>query len=197
MTESTDVGGVIAAALSAAETTPRLLAGVRVEQRERFETLESRMTQLNDRLEGVFEEVRGVHGVLRDMLASHQALSEEHYRRHVLDPIVRVFAPLVDMTYAVRTEETELVEGIRLQLLEVLAHFDIAPICPRTGSAFERESMKPDSSVRTSIRAEDETVASVTKIGFRRASRVLRPATVTVRRFDPTFSAHLAERRPQ
>ena len=195
MTDHSEVATALAAALSAAESVPRTLAALRAETREGLDVVGHTVTRLEARLDELSEDAQAVHGVLRDMSVAYQTLSDEHYARHVIDPIARVLMPLVDMTYVVKTDETEFIEGVRAQLLEALAHFGILPICPRAGAEFERASMKPGGTVRTSKRDEDETVASVSRLGFRRDTHVLRAATVTLRRFDATVPAHLTERR--
>lgn len=116
-------------------------------------------------------------------------LTEDHYRRHVLDPIARQLLPLIDHlreacanrgSASVRT----LLTGIQTQLLDLLASHGIEAIESCPGEPFDPAFMRPVRKVPTFQADQDRTVARVLQVGFRRGDAVIRCQGVEVYAYE-------------
>ncbi len=120
-------------------------------------------------------------------------LSQEHYQQHVLDPLARRILQLLDTVDEASSkggaqqgnnEESDICRAFRANLLELLANYGIEQISADQGSVFDPKVMRPVRFAPTDCGQRDKTVESVVRHGYVSDSRVLRPAMVSIYRFD-------------
>lgn len=193
MSSTRDALDVLADALKTIECMPADLSTLCRELRGQHDTLRLIVDDLNARLQSVEEGVSSLATSVTAMTRHQERLSDEHYQRHVLDPVVGSLFPLVDLTFSVRDEDSEFVTGLRRQLIDTLERLGMNALAPHPGEEFCASTMKPCRTLPTPDAHRDQTVCHVNRLGFRRGRRVLRPAHVTVLRYEPTHE-NLKER---
>ena len=176
---------------------------------ERLDDLERKLNSLErlvieqiSETEGLSPKIDGIEAGLKalcdrnDLLehaSQHQAqLTDQHYRDHVVGPVVRQIIPLVDMTEeALPASESEdgpdsaspLIRGIRDDLQEALARLGVEQFRSPPGSSFDPKCMQPVRFEQTANQSQDRTVAEVVRAGYLMDQKVLRPASVAIYQF--------------
>ncbi len=169
----------------------------RIAQMEEAQALQGRSLQ---RSEGSIQKLtQGIEAFYQRQQCLDQAserfslLSQEHYDRHVIEPLTRRVFPLLDMLTEVSSNNSEgqtadvdceLSEALAADLYELLAGYGVEPVVVTAGSVFDGKTMQPVHSVRTYRPTEDKTVQSMVRPGFRRDEQILRPAMVSIYRFE-------------
>lgn len=169
----------------------------RIAQLEEAQALQGQSLQ---RSEGLVQEIiTGMEAFYRRQQCMDRAseslstLSQQHYRRHIIDPLVRRIFPLVDMLAEASPKgdgeqamgnESDVLEAFAADLCELLAGYGVEPIPVAAGSAFDPKTMQPVRFVPTLRPKDDKTVEAVARQGFRCDDRILRSAMVSIYRFD-------------
>ena len=119
---------------------------------------------------------------------ANQLLGQEHYKQHIIDPMVRSLFPVFDLIADFRKHHGDLnsqvmlaMDSIKSQLQQFLATYDIEIIEHATGDNYDTKIM---ASIKWEVTADkhlEKTVARSLQIGFRQGhSRVLRMETVSL-----------------
>lgn len=180
--------------------------------------LERQTAPLRSRIEQVATAVEDIHGAqalmaekLRALIAhsqllekasqEHARLSEEHYHRRIIEPMVRLLFPVVDVLDKakgfkgsgqglVHGAQWAVVEQIQIYLTQFFCAHDIRPIRNPPGSALDPKVMKPVRFVPCHDANLDGRLAGSLQAGFVRGTdQVLRCETVALYRYEePTKS---------
>ena len=139
------------------------------------------------------EALYGKQDCLEQTSRQQTLLSEQHYQEHVIEPLARRVFPLVDILSEavsgssgklVSTARSDLFEALTANMFELLADYGVEPIKVAAGSPFDAKIMKPVRFVPTYRSEDDKTVESMVRLGFRRDELILRPAAVSIYRFE-------------
>jgi len=126
-------------------------------------------------------------------------LSQQHYDRHVVEPLTRRVFPLIDMLSDASKnndgQHLDILEAIQADLHELLAGYGVEPIFVSVGDIFDAKTMQPVHFVPTHRVTKDKTVEFMVRPGFRREERVLRVAMVGLYRFENPQSITLLTRK--
>ena len=128
-------------------------------------------------------------------------LSQQHYDRHVIEPLTRRVFPLMDMLSEAsqnsEEQHSDILEAVQADLHELLAGYGVEPISVSAGGAFDAKTMQPVQLIPTHRKTEDKAIQSMIRPGFRCDKRILRPAMVVMYRFEGSkhISRNLGEER--
>jgi len=179
-----------------------------------LERIEQEVAGQNERLSGIEEaqclqknSLRGIEGsnqkqsqaleafyqrqqCMEEASRQQTLLSQQHFDRHVIEPLARQVFPLIDVLSESGSrcqcdqgcEDHS--EAFQAELLDLLASYGIEPIHAASGSAFDAKTMQPACFMNTDQLSRDMTVKDIVRLGFRREDRILRPVMVDLYRFE-------------
>ena len=117
-------------------------------------------------------------------------LSEQHYDRHIIEPLARRIFPLIDLLSENisrcpgGSSSSDTFEAVKAELIDLLANYGVEPVEVVSGSAFDAKIMQPVSFTDTDKLKKNMTIKAVVRLGFRRDERIVRPVMVDVYRFE-------------
>lgn len=135
----------------------------------------------------------------------HARLSAEHYRQCIIDPMVRLLFPVIDVIdRTVRQGREEqgqasdlpwsVFEQLQVYLAQFLSFYDIKAVRHAPQSSFDPKVMKPVGFVACQDQEKDGYVARSLQAGFTRGTNgVLRFETVTLYRYKTSAQDLAAE----
>ena len=154
-----------------------------------LQKLEGSVLKLTEAVEALY----GKQDCLEQTSRQQTLLSEQHYQRHIIEPLVRRVFPLIDMLLEATSgsdgqphpnDQLDLLEALKAELHELLAGYGVEPIRATAGSVFEAKTMAPARLVPTYRQENDKMVESMLRLGFRRGEQILRAAMVSIYRFE-------------
>jgi len=124
----------------------------------------------------------------------NQLLGQEHYDRHIIEPMLRSLFPVFDIIADSRNHHghcgcnaTGLMDSIHSQLLQFLANYDIEIIKHAVADSYNPKTMQAIKWEITSEKYLEKSVAQSLQIGFRLGqTRILRMETVSLFEYQPS-----------
>ena len=127
--------------------------------------------------------------LLENASEQQKALTDEHYSRHIVEPLARGLFPLVDLTMRFQSgASAELARAMRSSLIDQLARLGVDRIPGRPGQVVSRQTMRATKLVPTAKRSQHQTIVEIKRLGFWRDQRVLRYHEVAVYVYKPVSS---------
>lgn len=121
-------------------------------------------------------------------------LSQQHFDRHIIEPLARRIFPLIDMISEHisgsrnHANPSDAFEAAKAELVDLLESYGVELVHVVAGSDFDATTMKPVSFTHTNQPHMNRIVKTVVRPGFRRDERVLRSAMVDLYRFEESRS---------
>ena len=143
----------------------------------------------------VIMELKSFCGVFEAALKENTALSQQYFNDHILEPMAQVLLPINDLiedtisswsdtAAGIDPAILQLLDVIRMQLMQFLGFYGIEYIRHEAGVHFEPQVMKPATIAETSVSELDGKIAKSLQAGFRlNGRRLLRPESVVLYRF--------------
>ena len=133
---------------------------------------------------------------------SNDLLGEQHYQKHVLEPLLRSVFPVFDLIQdAGKSSDNQpsrdLVQSVWAQLEQFLLNYDVHIIRHTSGHLLDPKIMKPMKWTLTTDHTLDLRVCKSLQIGFKQGQeRILRHESVSLYKFqaDETKPINLSER---
>lgn len=135
---------------------------------------------------------------------SNDLLGQQHYEKHVLEPLLRSVFPVFDLMKdamnALDDESSQfrdIIQSLWSQLEQFLLNYDVHIIQHMTGQALDSKTTKPMKWCPTSEQTLDRHICQSLQIGFRWGQeRILRHESVSLYKFqaDETKPINLSER---
>lgn len=170
-----------------------------------FKVLNSQMAECvsavlgnKDRIEHVARqimEIKSLYGVLEAAAKENTALSQQYFNDHILEPMAQSLLPIndliedtisswLDTAAAIDPSILQLLEAVRMQLMQFFGLYGIEYIRHEPGSVFDPQIMKPATIAETAVSELDGKIAKSLQAGFRlNGRRLLRPESVVLYRF--------------
>ncbi len=140
-------------------------------------------------------ELKSRYGVIEAALSENKALSQQYFNDHILEPMAQSLLPIndliegtisswLDTATAIDPENLQLLEVVRMQLMQFLGFYRIEYIRHEPGVHFDPKVMKPSKISETSLAELDGKIAKSLQAGFRLdGQRLLRSESVVLYRF--------------
>lgn len=132
---------------------------------------------------------------LEDELAVFKRREVERQKEAVFKGLVAIYDDVCSVLRHARSEEraerpdaAPLLKSLcvfQTQVLELLRRNGVSDFQPEPGAKFDPRAHEALATVENADEAQDMLVASVSRLGFEHAERVMRPAAVTVYRYRP------------
>ena len=159
--------------------------------------VETKQQQSLNGLESVKQELEKLGSaskLLENVGEVNQLLGQEHYNRHIIQPMVRSLFPIFDIIADSREfrrhcscNTNSLMDSIRSQLQQFLANYDIETIEHEQGDSFDPKTSKSIMWEVTSEERLDKKVAYSLRTGFRSGKeRILRTEMVSLFKYKPS-----------
>ena len=157
-------------------------------------TGQQQLTYYLERIEKLLEQVRAENKLLEDISRENHLLGEQHYRQHIVEPMVRSLFPVFDFVEDARNAAFEhnlqdaalekLIDGILIQLEQFLSAYEIEPVRHKPRAKFDPSMMRPVKTFYTGENELDGRVAKSLQTGFRWGfEKLLRPESVAIYKY--------------
>jgi len=169
--------------------------------------VETKQQQCLYHLEAVGKQLQALtanHKLLENAGRSNDLLGEQHYQKHVLEPLLRSLFPVFDLIQDAgkssdneQPQSEDLIQSVWAQLEQFLVNYDIHIIRHTSGQGLDPKVMKPMKWTLTTDQTLHRRVCESLQIGFRRGQeRILRHESVSLYKFqaDETKSNSSIER---
>lgn len=159
--------------------------------------VENKQQQSINHLESIrplLENTVSANNLLEKAGEMNQLLGQEHYDRHIIEPMLRSLFPVFDIIADSRKHHgycscnaMSLMASIHSQLLQFLANYDIEIIKHAVGDSYNPKTMQAIKWEITSEKYLEKSVAQSLQIGFRLGqTRILRMETVSLFEYQPS-----------
>ena len=141
--------------------------------------------------------------LLENISKENRILTQDHYQQCIIEPMVRSLFPIFDEVEEAKqrfqeagkmngTAVYEVLDAILIHLLQLLSTYQVTQIKHNPNVKFDPKLMRPVKIISTEDRLLNSYVAGSLRTGFRwRQDKVLRPESVAVYRYEPSFSINL------
>jgi len=160
-----------------------------------------------ERMEKRQEQFHAEVKLLENAGQERQLLTEEYYRKHVIQPMVRSLLPVFDFVNDSQNGKAgpnnngelsiqKLADSVLAQLCQFLSAYEIELVQNKGGTEFDPHAMKPTQEVSTYDKRLNNRVAKSLRIGFKdRQQRLLRPESVALYKYCETQSTQQTMKR--
>jgi molecular chaperone GrpE (heat shock protein) len=122
-----------------------------------------------------------------------ERLSDQHFHEHVITPLVSRLLPPIDLiggfllqdpaTVTVQSS-LEMHAGVREQLIEFLGDYSVELFHAAPGTPWDKKTQRAEVFVPTPLQSNHHVIVRTIRCGVMRNAQILRPAVVSVYRFD-------------
>lgn len=169
--------------------------------------METKQQQCLYHLEAVVKQMEMLmanHKLLENAGRSNDLLGEQHYQKHVLEPLLRSVFPVFDLMKDAQnamgnepSQFRDIIQSVWSQLEQFLVNYDVHIIQHTPGEDFDPKTTKPMKWNLTSDQTLHRHICESLQIGFRWGQeRILRHESVSLYKFeaDKTETNHSNER---
>lgn len=158
----------------------------------RQQQLEYAQQAESERFSGLIQQTKLLENISRD----NHLLGQQHYRQHIVEPMVRSVFPIFDIVSnnhlcqshennSINPQAYEIIDMVKTCLRQFLSAYQVYPIQHKAGSKFNPGLMKPVKQLTTNNPRLDKRVAKCLQVGFLyKKEIVLRFESVALYRYE-------------